>query len=123
MTRNEWLAQLERGDPVLLRTKTRDFPAAVNSTSGDQVWILYALGDGLESGTLVDRATGKNHKTGYAIFPWQEPATTDALEGTKEDLQGAQRDDPLPRYSQYDSAPQIAEFLARGWMCGGWETA
>lgn len=123
MTRNEWLSQLDHGDRVLLRTKTRDFPAAVNSTSGDQAWILYALGDGLESATLVDRETGESHKTGYAIFPWQEPATADVREGTNEALQEAQRDDPLPCYSQDDSAPQIAEFLARDGMCGGWEAA
>mgnify|MGYP000989411966 CR=1 FL=1 len=123
MTRNEWLAQLAHGDMVLLRTKTREFPAAVNSASGDQVWILYALGDGLESATLVDRATGENAKTGYAIFPCQEPATADVREGTNEALQGAQRDGPLPCYSTEDSAPQIASFLARDGMAGGCEAA
>lgn len=122
MTRNEWLAQLAHGDPVLLRTKTRELPATVHTLDEDQVWILYEFSAAL-SATLVDRATGENHKTGYAIFPWQEPATEDVREGTNEPLQDALQCDPLPCYSQDDSAPQIAEFLARDGMCGGWEAA
>lgn len=123
MTRNEWLSQLHPGAPATLRTKTREFPATVHARDGDQVWILYAIGDGLESATLVDLATGENPKTGYAIFPWQEQATADVREGSNEALQGAQLDYQLPRYSHDDSAPQIAEFLARDWMVGGWEVA
>jgi hypothetical protein len=113
MTRNEWLAQLAHGDSVLLRTKTREFPATAHIGNGNKIWVIYAVGDGIESAASVDRETGENEKTGYAIFQWQVPATTDVREGTKEPLQGAQRDDP-PCYSQEDSAPQIASF---------WETA
>lgn len=123
MTRNEWLDQLANGDPVTLRTKRREYPATVRGLEGDKLWVDYTICKGLESATWVARDTGQNKKTGYSVNPWQETATVEALEGANEALQGAQRDNPLPCYSQEDSAPQIASFLARDGMAGGWEAA
>lgn len=114
MTRNEWLASLKLGDVVSLRRGGDEISAEVIANLGNRGFVLHESGHGQSVLSLAEISTEETTATGYAIFTGQEPSTVDVREGTNE---------PLPRYSKEDSAPQIAEFLARDGMAGGWEAA
>lgn len=123
MTRNEWLASLKLGDVVSLRRGGDEISAEVIANLGNRGFVLHESGHGQSVLSLAEISTEETTAAGYAIFPGQEPSTVDVREGTNEPLQDALQCDPLPRYSKEDSAPQIAEFLARDGMAGGWEAA
>lgn len=113
MTRAEWLSQLKAGEAVLLRTQLRTYPCRVDRNDGERLWVLFALGDALNSATWVDRATGVNPQTHIAILQPQEPEATDAREGVKTGEFGELQADPPTNNCQDSSAPKIADFSWR----------
>lgn len=96
MTRAEWLSRLKTGDAVLLRTQLRTYPAVVDRSDGERLWVLFAMGDAINSATWVDPRTGENPQTHVAILQQPEHESTDAREGVKSGEFGTLQHDPLP---------------------------
>lgn len=110
VTRAEWLSRLKTGDAVLLRTQLRTYHGVADRSDGERLWVLFAMGDAINSATWVDPITGANPQTHVAILPPQEHEPTDAREGVKTGDLGQLHYDPLPNHQPDCSASEIGIF-------------